>query len=504
MIVPLDTVVVAGLDPAIHVSMRTRAAGVLVALALFAAAPSAFAAAADDFNAAAQAFQADRLPLAIELYTSAINSREFTGEPLANVFFNRALVYERLNDFAKALADYQSFHELVPDDPDGPDRIAIVAVGMKRFAEARPALEFLIERFPNALPRRRWEIIQVARADQMAGRWAEADALLARYARIDSRDNPVRLARARSAAAVGNTRQALDLLRSIDNQYTLVLARADKGFEPLWNNPDFIIATDLGTHFQRELARLERETARQPALLGFVVQWMATLRRAGAPGDAALLGEEALALLAQYVDRQDYEHWLYNEIALAARLLGDQAGAEHAYRAGIDALGMTSVDAVNLLLNGGTFLARETDRYRDAVDFATQAERLGASPFGLMVARGIRVAAAVGLNRQADIDRALGEMTARVTDNAVEVIEALLLADRFEAAATLVAEQLADPASIDVVLIALQRIVERPPAMSMAGQTIESGWDQLRGHPKVTAALSRVGRITEVAATTAF
>ena len=165
---------------------------------------------------------------------------------------------------------------------------------------------------------------------------------------------------------------------------------------------------------------------------------------------------------------------------------------------------MTSVDAVNLLLNGGTFLARETDKYRDAVDFATQAERLGASPYGLMVARGIRVAAYLGLNRPADIARTLAEMTARVTDNAVEVIEALLLADRLEDAATLAAAQLADPASVDVVLIALQRIVERPPATSPAGLTIEFGWEQLRGHPTVVSALSRVGRITEVSATTAF
>ncbi len=489
---------------AIHVAGRARMAAFVVALGLCCAAPQVMAAAADDFNAAGRAFQADRLPLAIELYTSAIASRELAGEPLANAYFNRALVHERLNDFAKALADYQSFRELVPDDPDGPDRIAIVATGLKRFAEARPALEFLMERFPQAVPRRRWEIIQVARADQMEGRWAEAEALLARYARIDSRDNPVRLARARSAAALGNSRQALDLLRSIDNQYTLVLARADKGFERLWNEPDFIVATDLGTHFQREIARLERETARTPDLLGFVVQWMGTLRRAGAAGDAALLGEEAVALLARFVDRQDYEHWLYNEIALSARLLGDLAGAERAYRSGIDALGMTSVDAVNLLLNGGTFLARETDKYRDAVDFATQAERLGASPYGLMVARGIRVAAYLGLNRPADIARTLAEMTARVTDNAVEVIEALLLADRLEDAATLAAAQLADPASVDVVLIALQRIVERPPATSPAGLTIEFGWEQLRGHPTVVSALSRVGRITEVSATTAF
>jgi tetratricopeptide (TPR) repeat protein len=480
----------------------------LVAIALLVAGPSpARADAAADFAAAVRAVQADQLPAALELFTSAIRSNEMQGASLANALYNRALVYERLGDLGLALGDYQAFRKLLPDDPDGPDKVAAVAVALKRFDEARAALEFLLERYPNAAPRRRWDVIQVARFDQLQARWAEAEALLAGYARIDGRDNPVRLARARSAAALGKTREALDLIRAIDNQYTLVLVRADKGFERLWNEPDFVAATDLGSHFRRDLARLERETARAADRLGPLVQWMGTLRRSGRLGDAALLGEEAIALLPQFFDRQDYEHWLYNEIALSAQLLGDGAGAERAYRAyraGIDALGMTSVDSVNLLLNGGLFLARETDKYRDAIEFATQAERLGASPFGLMVARAIRVAAYAGLNRQADMERVLAEMLARVNDNAEKVIEALLLAGRTEQAAQVVADQLADPVSVDVVLLALQRVVERPPSMSQAGQAIEFGWEQLRGHPKVTAALARVGRITEVSATAAF
>lgn len=484
--------------------LRALLAGAALGAALLLAPVAARADAAADFAAGAGAFQDGRYDLAVGLYTSVIRSGELRGEALANALYNRGLAYERLGEGAKALADYQVFRTLQPADPDGADRVASVAVGLKLFADARPALEFLMERHPDATLRKRWEIIQVARADQLAGRWAEAEQLLGRYARVDGRDNPVRLARARSAAAMGRKREALDLIRAIDNQYTLVLVRADKGFKSLWNDPEFIVATDLRTHFQRETARLEREVRRSPDRLAPVVGWMGALRRSGALGYAQIIGEDAMALLGQFVDRQDYEVWLHNEVALVALLLGDVAGAERAYRFGIDSLGMTNVDAVNLLLNGGMFLARETTKYRDALDFATQAERLGTSPFGQMIARGIRVAAYAGLNRPAELERAVSDMLRTVSDNAEEVIDALLIAGRNDEAARVVAAQLADPASVDVTLLALQRIVERPPSMRPVGQVVNSGWEGLRGDPRVLAALARVGRITEVFATTAY
>jgi len=45
---------------------------------------------------------------------------------LENAFYNRGLVSEKKGDIAAALADYQSYQRLVPNDPDVSTAIARV------------------------------------------------------------------------------------------------------------------------------------------------------------------------------------------------------------------------------------------------------------------------------------------------------------------------------------------------------------------------------------------
>jgi hypothetical protein len=63
-----------------------------------------------------------------------------------------------------------------------------------------------------------------------------------------------------------------------------------------------------------------------------------------------------------------------------------------------------------------------------------------------------------------------------------------------------VARQLTDPARVDVTLVALQRYTKNRGAVGAVEKALESGWEALRAHPAVVAAVRRVGRITDVAA----
>jgi hypothetical protein len=83
-------------------------------------------------------------------------------------------------------------------------------------------------------------------------------------------------------------------------------------------------------------------------------------------------------------------------------------------------------------------------------------------------------------------------------------IDLYLLLGRTDDAASLVAKQLADPARADTMLVGLQRYTRNRPAAGAVEQVIEKGWDALRAHPAVIAALSAAGRITDVAAANRF
>lgn len=477
--------------------MKLRLALLLCTIVVWAA--SAAAQPAKDFDAASQALSARQYDLAIGLFTNVIRGGGLQGETLANAFYNRGLAYEGVNDREKAFADYATFVQLWPNDPDGHSKIAVLGVRTGRYADAQKAMLTLLDKYPEAAKARRSEAVILARFEQLAGRWQAAGDLLARVAALLPDDKPVKLAQARSAASLGRTADALALLRAIDNQYTFVLARADAGFRALWDDPQFLAITDVPAFLAAEETRLRRLTATTPDTLEPLVQWISVLRKLRRPTEALTAGTAAVTNIATYRDRTVWEVWLYDELARSAVQAGDLGRAAQTYRTGADALGSALV-ATNLLLNAGTFFAQQTDRVQDALDFAARAERVGASSYGTMIAHGIRVATYSATGRDADAARALEPILQTPTDNAEEAITALLVVGRRADAARIVVDELNRPAGVDGMILLLQRVDGAPPPAGAIAKRLADGWEALRADASVNAALAKVGRVTTVAA----
>src|ERR1700742_2655084 len=86
-------------------------------LFLLLAAPAA-ADARHDVNTGVEAANAGKLDDAVAFFTAAIASDELHGPDLATVYYDRADVWKRKGDRAKALADADRAVALAPDDGD--------------------------------------------------------------------------------------------------------------------------------------------------------------------------------------------------------------------------------------------------------------------------------------------------------------------------------------------------------------------------------------------------
>jgi tetratricopeptide (TPR) repeat protein len=333
------------------------------------------------------------------------------------------------------------------------------------------------------------------------GRWREADVLLQRFSQIDPDRKPVELARARSNAALGLPAAAVGLVRKIDSLYTAVLTRADRGFERVWTDPGFLAATDVPAMMARGLAQAEAEAAANSAKLGTVLSLMQALRRVGRHDDAIAAGERVLASdLSRFADRAAMEVWIHDEIARAAKAKGNFGLAESAYRNGIERIGDANPEVVNILINAAAFLAAEAGKYQEAIELSERAKKVGASAFGVMQANSAAIAACWGLGRSADLARIVAEMETDVEDNPSAAIEALLLLGRSGDAAAIVAAKPASPRHVDSMVLNLQRFTAKRPPSGAAARTVAAGWEAVRRDPKVLAALSKVGRVTDVPA----
>jgi len=474
----------------------------VLVLGLFTAMPlTASADALADFNAGRKALDEKRYDAAIGLFTRVIRSGELTGENLGKAHCNRGLAYERAEDDAKAYDDFRACAEYWPVDSFSFQKLVQIGLKLGRYDEARKNVGPFLDRAGDDASSIMFNVVTLARHDQMNGRWREADTLLQRYAQANPDAKPIELARARSNAALGLPAIAVGLVRKVDNLYAANLTRADRGFERVWNDPGFLAATDIPAMLARDLGDAERDTVADPNKLQKVVAQMEALRRVGRSDDAIALGERTLASdLARFTDRKAYEVWIRDEIARSAKFKGDFALAEGAYRRGIERLGDQDPTVVNIIINGAAFLAEDAGKYQEAIDLAQRAKRVGASAFGNMQADSAAFAAHWGAGRTADVSRVLAQLEKNIDDDPNATIEALFLVGRAEDAARIVATMLTNPRHVDSMILRLQRYTARRPAQGPAAKAVEAGWNALRRHPQVLAALAKVGRIIDVPA----
>jgi tetratricopeptide (TPR) repeat protein len=458
-----------------------------------------------DVLAAAKAYDEGKFDVSIKLLTGAIASGQLSGDVLGEAHWNRGVAYERAGDRAKAFADIELFATLFPEDGDGPSKLVELAVQLDRYPDAAKALGVIFDRFPGRIRERKWDLVEVARDMQLKGQWEQAENLLGRYGTIDYEDPTISLSRARTAAALGRKGEAMDLLRRSANQHNFVLARADKAFAPYWDDPEFLATADITALYERDLTQAQKAAGADPESLFAIVLQMSALWRLGRFDEAIKMGQETLASdLTRFKDLDYREAQVHEQLARAFEMKGDLAGAERAFRTGVDRLSDQSETVVTLLMSAGQFLASTQGKYRDALDFADRANRFALLIYGTGIGDSVRALAYWGLKQQTDLNRIVTQVEAHLAESQSIAVDLYLLLGRNDDAAKLVAGQLADPARADTTLVALQRYTKNRPAVGAVEKTIESGWETLRANPAVLAAVAKIGRITEVPAANRF
>jgi tetratricopeptide (TPR) repeat protein len=482
--------------------MLRRLARPLAILSVLAAAAPSYAQTADASLAAAEAFRERKFEVAVGLLTELIGSGGLRGDALSDAYWNRGISYAALGDKAMAFEDFQRFATMTPDSADGQTKLIELGVELKRYDAAARAFKSLTELSPARARDRRVDVLITARSYQLQGEWEEAGALLERYARIDDEDPGINVSRARTAAARGRSADAIDLIRRSAGQHNLVLVRADNAFAALWDDPAFATAADITALYERDLIQAEQGPSDR---LFTVVLRMSALWRLGRFDQAIRLGQQVLSSdLSSYPDRDYREAQVHEQLARSLVMKGDLAAAEEAFRAGVAQLSTTSETVVTLLMSGGQFLAATADKYKDALEFADRADTFARLIYGSGIGDSVRALAYWGLKEQRNLDRILTQVEENLSTSQSIAVDLYLLIGRPDAAARLVASQLADPARVDTVLVSLQRYVKNRPANGAIEKVIEEGWRGLRAHPLVLGALSRVGRITDVPAANRF
>jgi hypothetical protein len=177
---------------------------------------------------------------------------------------------------------------------------------------------------------------------------------------------------------------------------------------------------------------------------------------------------------------------------------GDLAAAERRFRIGVERLADRSETVVTLLMSAGQFLAATAGKYRDALEYADRADTLARMIYGSGIGDSVRALAYWGLGQQRNLDRILAQIEENLATSQSIAIDLYLLIGRRDDAARLVASQLADPARVDTMLVSLQRYTKNRPPAGAVEKIVEDGWQALRSHPVVLAAVAKVGRITDV------
>jgi tetratricopeptide (TPR) repeat protein len=472
---------------------------VTLAMAVVAGAIAARAQTPDGVLAAADAFRERRFEVAIRLLTGVIESGEAKGEMLSDAYWNRGISYSAIGDRTRGFADFERFTTLVPASADGQAMLVEVGVELKRYPEAARAFARLLVLAPGRARDRRVDVLLLARAYQLQGEWQQASEVLEGYAEVDDGDAAINVSRARTAAALARREEAIDLVRRSAGQHNLVLVRADRTFAALWDDPAFASATDLAALYERDLAQAERGARDEPDRLFMIVLRMSALWRLGRFDEAVALGEQTLASdLSRFVDRDYREAQVHEQLARSLVMKGDLAAAERRFRIGVERLADRSETVVTLLMSAGQFLAATAGKYRDALEHADRADTLARMIYGSGIGDSVRALAYWGLGQQRNLDRILAQVEENLATSQSIAIDLYLLTGRRDDAARLVASQLADPARVDTMLVSLQRYTKNRPPAGAVEKIVEDGWQALRSHPVVLAAVAKVGRITDV------
>lgn len=483
--------------------MRWFLFGVLMTFAV-AGGSAAYANGQDDLKSAVAAVGASDWPKAARHADSAIKSGELKDAQLGIAHYIRGLASWGDAKLEDVLDDFSAATRLLP--PTGElwvdaisNRIR-VQMGLKRWRDAAAGFLTLAKERPaeakafdfSTLARLVWSLTdQDERATLNLLRTVKAigyqpkspgdsmDGMMGTYVRL--------------LVQSGETTEALAELGKINDADTLVEARVDRRYAPLWTLPAFDEATKPSDIAKRELDEWEKRYRIYPTVTKVVVHYVVALRQAGAAEKAISVARETLSNSgALKSDRDDGDElWLRNELVYALKSIGkiDEMLTEVAPILAIDPAKDGNV--VSQLINFGQILV-ELGRTGEGVEMAKRAWN-HSSQLGKMFIQSIEVCANATTNKVL-AEQTLADMRKTEKENYAAVTQGLLCLERSDDVASLVKKRLSQPESRAGVITAAQTY-NAPPFVTPLRKILNERYQAVIARPDVRKKIEEYGRI---------
>lgn len=295
----------------------------------------------------------------------------------------------------------------------------------------------------------------------------------------------------------GNLTNAAAVAARIDLPHAILALRVDKQYDKIPRAEATMF--DIERAKPKYVAVAQEQARLHPKQLEYSMELQSALLETMLPERALRIADEIIAKIGDgdgrkmYDDFDEYYLWILNNRAEALWDLGRQDDAIEQMRraARRPEHGELNVSqAINL--SGYYAMRGDTDKALDAISDLGQL-----SPFGRMQREGISVISAVQRNDAKKLETLIDYMRAHKDDALSTYQNALIDANRLDAAADLLVERLRDANTRSDAMLAMQRYAEHPETPLI--QTRRSRWRSVIARPDVQSVLARVGRIEQVA-----
>lgn len=361
--------------------------------------------------------------------------------------------------------------------------------------KAVPLLRAFVRSDPNFRKKAVGAYLLLSLALERKGKLQEAKEIVDEVASLYPECSVLSFRLARMKARLGDKEGAFAALRDGISFRSAIIAHADTAFSGLWADKRFAETFDLQGILNKELASTEKTIQQRADLVQPLLRQMQALRRLGRNKNAIALGRKILDSIQQYRDKEEYAVWIYDEVARNHIVLDEADLALKTYRNGIEAVGRANPGVVNIMINCGQLLA-SLGRFREAIELADDAIRVGVSPYGNLQCLAVYLMGYKGLKEEEGLRWASAALESYRYKHPVGVSELLYRVGKRKEASMLLSFALRDARYGFKPILALQKYRQvNQRRSSVSAQEI---FGQLAADPDVRKNLEAIGRVADV------
>lgn len=280
---------------------------------------------------------------------------------------------------------------------------------------------------------------------------------------------------------------ALARIKSIEASPAMV----DGAFRELWDNPEFTATFDPATSRRKGYDRVYSQHVEDPGSLADAVELIENMGELGCRPEALAEMQRLIKIASLREDWSSGGVYVYLLAGRLQRETNDFDAAAKTYDESLKAI--TPLLTAELLLDYARVMVA-TGQHAKAVILADLALKRGITPFGKVIAHGLRAFAFEGLGDIKGRKEALDYLEAHWSDNLEAAMDALGLLHSYDGLVGIIVKAVTDPERSRHVLRHLNRPTGAPIATEY-DRRIAAFVDRLRSDPRVLDAVAGVGRI---------